>query len=168
MLLEFKPRALITFSLVVGLMGSLAGCQAKGTASNSLDHVTLRLNWQPGAEHAPYYVAVDKGYFSDVGIDIDIHVGSGSADSVKLTAVGDADFALAAGANVIQGRAQEIPVRVIAVIYQDDPTSFTVLSDSGIDSVSDLVGKNIGVAFESSTFPEYLALLKHNQIDRSQ
>ena len=136
--------------------------------AEQLEDVNFRLNWKPGAEHVAYYVALEKGFYEEVGLNVNIVVGSGSADSVKLTAIGQFDFALAAGGNVIQARAKDMPLKVVAVIYQDDPTSFTVLKDSGIEKLEDLIGKKIGVQYDSSTFPEYLALMERNKIDRAE
>lgn len=157
------------FSGVVLLIGlSIALLVGACTQSKQeLDKVRFRLNWQPGAEHVAYFVALEKGFYRDADLDVDISVGSGSADSVKLVAAGEADFALAAGANVIQARSAGMPLLVVGVIYQDDPTAFTVLSDSGIRKLDDLIGRKIGVALESSTYPEYLALLQQNRIPRS-
>jgi len=156
-------RIIVLLLLVVTLLTSCS----KNTASQ-VDEVKLRLNWQPGAEHVAYYLASEKGYYKDAGMNVEIIVGSGSGDSVKLLATGDVDFSLAAGANVIQGISSGMPIKVIGVIYQDDPTSFTVLDGKGITKLEDLIGKKIGVALNSSTYPEYLALLKRNGIDQSQ
>ncbi|MBK9923653.1 MAG: ABC transporter substrate-binding protein [Anaerolineales bacterium] len=156
-------RIIVLLLLVVTLLTSCS----KNTASQ-VDEVKLRLNWQPGAEHVAYYLASEKGYYKDAGMNVEIIVGSGSGDSVKLLATGDVDFSLAAGANVIQGVSSGMPIKVIGVIYQDDPTSFTVLDGKGITKLEDLIGKKIGVALNSSTYPEYLALLKRNGIDQSQ
>lgn len=160
-----KTQILMAIILVIVLV-SLAGCGQVGSVQEN--KVRFRLNWKPGAEHVAYYVALGKGFYQDAGIDVDISVGSGSADSVKLVAAGEFDFALAAGGNVIQGRSKGMPLLVVAVIYQDDPTSFTVLKGSGITSLENLVGKRIGVQYDSSTYPEYLALMERNGIDRSE
>lgn len=137
------------------------------STEQEIERISLRLNWQPGAEHVAYYIAAEKGFYKEVGLDVDIIVGSGSADSVRLVAAGSVSFALAAGGSIIQGRAEGMPIRAVAVIYQDDPTAFTVLKDSGITNLHDLVGHKIGVAFDSSTYPEYLALMQRNTIDRT-
>lgn len=159
-----KFRRIIVLHLLVVIL--LTSCSQNN--ASKVDQVKLRLNWQPGAEHVAYYLAFEKGYYKDAGLDVEIIVGSGSGDSVKLLATGDVDFSLAAGANVIQGVSSGMPIKVIGVIYQDDPTSFTVLDGKGITNLEDLIGKKIGVALKSSTYPEYLALLKHNGIDQSQ
>lgn len=156
----------VTTTTLAIVFALLAGCCFPPSTQN--EQVRFRLNWQPGAEHVAYYVALEKGFYRDAGIDVDVTVGSGSADSVKLTAAGEFEFALAAGGNVIQGRAQGMPLVVVAVVYQDDPTSFTVLKESGITTLRDLVGKRVGVQYDSSTYPEYLALMERNGIDQTE
>ncbi len=153
------------FLLAIIFMGSI---HITCVAANSNDKIALRLNWKPGAEHIAYYVAKELGFYKKNNLDVDISIGSGSAEAVLLTAASKFDFALAAAPNIVQGNSRGMSLKVLAVIYRENPTCFTVLADSEIKTLNDLVGKKVGVQFDSSTFVEYLALLKHNNIDRSK
>ena len=82
------------------------------------DKVTMRLNWVVGAEFAPIYLARDKGFFADEGIDVDILPGQGSTVTVKLVGNGDADFGEAGADQVLMAYAKGLPVVSTAVILQ--------------------------------------------------
>ncbi len=138
-----------------------------GSASWAED-VNFRLNFKPAAPHVVYYLAKDKGWFQDAGLNVQITPGTGSTDSVKLTAAGQFDLAEAAASSLIVGRAQAIPVKAVAMIYQQSPTMLMTLESSGIKTLKDLTGKRIGVRYQGAVYPEYVALLKKNGIDRAQ
>jgi NitT/TauT family transport system substrate-binding protein len=132
------------------------------------EDVNFRLNFKPAAPHVVYYLAKEKGWFQDVGINIQITPGTGSTDSVKLTAAGQFELAEAAASSLIVGKAQDIPTRAVAMIYQQSPTMLMTLESSGIKTLKDLIGKRIGVRYQGAVYPEYVALLKKNEIDRAQ
>jgi NitT/TauT family transport system substrate-binding protein len=134
----------------------------------SAEDVAFRLNFKPAAPHVVYYLGRDKGWFQEAGINLQIAPGTGSTDSVKLSAAGQFDLAEAAASSLIVGRAQDIPVRAVAMIYQQSPTMLMTLESSGIKTLKDLIGKQIGVRYQGAVYPEYVALLKKNGIDRSQ
>jgi NitT/TauT family transport system substrate-binding protein len=132
------------------------------------EDVNFRLNFKPAAPHVVYYLAKEKGWFQDAGINIQITPGTGSTDSVKLTAAGQFELAEAAASSLIVGKAQDIPTRAVAMIYQQSPTMLMTLESSGIKTLKDLIGKRIGVRYQGAVYPEYVALLKKNEIDRAQ
>lgn len=132
------------------------------------EDVKFRLNFKPAAPHVVYYLAKEKGWFQDAGINIQITPGTGSTDSVKLTAAGQFELAEAAASSLIVGKAQDIPTRAVAMIYQQSPTMLMTLESSGIKTLKDLIGKRIGVRYQGAVYPEYVALLKKNEIDRAQ
>ena len=134
----------------------------------SAEDVAFRLNFKPAAPHVVYYLAKEKGWFQEAGINLQITPGTGSTDSVKLTAAGQFDLAEAAASSLIVGRAQDIPVKAAAMIYQQSPTMLMVLESSGIKTLKDLIGKRIGVRYQGAVYPEYAALLKKNGIEKSQ
>ncbi len=134
----------------------------------SAEDVAFRLNFKPAAPHVVYYLGKDKGWFQEAGINLQIAPGTGSTDSVKLSAAGQFDLAEAAASSLIVGRGQDIPVRAVAMIYQQSPTMLMTLESSGIKTLKDLIGKQIGVRYQGAVYPEYVALLKKNGIDRSQ
>jgi len=137
---------------------------APGGAS-AADKVSFRADWLFWAGHLPYVVGKHHGVFEKNGIDLELVPGSGSADSVKLTATGTHQMALASGANVIMGRAQGLPIKVVGIAYQWDPWGFMWLPEANITGIKDFKGKRIADTKASVTYPEMLAALKKHGID---
>ena len=105
-----------------------------------------------------YYGAWSKGIYARHGIDITITRGYGSGDTVTKVASGAVDFGVADIAAVMTARARtNVPVKTIAVLYNESPHSLFVLKSSGITSFKGLEGKKIGITPGNSHrfyFPE--------------
>ena len=131
---------------------------AFSTSAWAQDKVRFQTDWIPSGEHAMYYGAWSKGIFAKHGIDITITRGYGSGDTVTKVAGGAADFGVADLAAVFTARARtNVPVKTIAVLYNESPHSLFVLKSSGITSFKGLEGKKIGVTPGNSHrfyFPE--------------
>jgi len=94
--------------------------------------------------HAYYYVALDKGYYKAEGLDVNILRGQGSIDAVKKVASGAAMIGFAdAGAVALARSNDNIPVKLLAIIYATPPHAIFALADSGIKSPKDLEGKTV-------------------------
>jgi NitT/TauT family transport system substrate-binding protein len=143
----------------------IAGIGALGLAAIALaapavaqDKVRLQTDWIPSGEHAMYYGGWSKGIYVKHGIDITVTRGYGSGDTVTKVAGGAADFGVADLAAVFTARARtNLPVKSIAVLYNESPHSLFVLKSSGITSFKGLEGKKIGVTPGNSHrfyFPE--------------
>ena len=111
------------------------------------------------------YVAQEKGYFAEQGLDVEIrHAPRGG--HLQLLLSGDVDFTTAAAASVLQRRAEpEVPIVAFALFGQRGQQSYIALKDSGIDTLQDWEGKTFG--YKIAVPPDYLAMLKANGVDRS-
>ena len=110
------------------------------------DKVRFQTDWIPSGEHAMYYGAWSKGIYAKHGIDITITRGYGSGDTVTKVAGGAADFGVADVAAVFTARARtNVPIKTIAVLYNESPHSLFVLKSSGITSFKGLEGKKISI-----------------------
>jgi len=147
-------RVLSTLSVVTVLGTTLM----LATAAQAADKVRFQTDWIPSGEHAMYYGAWEKGIFAEQGIDITISRGYGSGDTVTKLAANAFDFGVADIAAVMTARArQNVPVKAIAVVYNQSPHSLFVLKSSGIDDFKGLEGKRIGITPGNSHkfyFPE--------------
>ena len=109
------------------------------------------------------YVAQEKGFFLEQGLDVDIQHSDGS-QHIQLLAAGKVQFATADAAQVLRLRAEEpvLPLLAIALIGQTGQQGWVSLADSGIAEPSDWVGKTVG--FRNTIPPDLLAILKANGV----
>jgi NitT/TauT family transport system substrate-binding protein len=120
--------------------------QAATEASNGpLTPITLFLAYVPNIQFAPVYVAVDRGYFRDAGIDIKLEHGFDETDGLTRIGTGQLQFGLISGEQVVLARAQGAPVTYVFRWYQQFPVGIVVPADSNITKPEDLAGKVVGV-----------------------
>ena len=128
----------------------LCGCGAKKNDSGSsknLKELDVVLDWYPNALHSFLYVAIEKGYYADEGLKVNIRFPSNANDAISLVAAGQADIGLYYQQDVIQARAeQNVPVKSICAVVQGPLNIVLSLKDKNITSAKDLVGKTIGYA----------------------
>ena len=136
--------------------------------SRPLAKVTCRLDWTPGAEHSFLYLAKDKGYFKDAGLDVEIQAGDGSTTSAKLVGNGAVDFALCSGDSAMMAVSAGAPLKVLAVLYPEPPTVILSRKARNITKPKDLEGKKYGAYFKSTTHKQFLAFCKANDVDLSK
>ena len=127
----------------------LAGCAAPATASpqptpKPLIHLKVPMGYIPNVQYAPFYIAVDRGYFKDAGIELEFDY-SFETDGAALVGANKLQFALVSGEQVLLARAQGLPLVYITAWYQEYPVSIVSMADKNIKSPTDLRGKKIGL-----------------------
>jgi NitT/TauT family transport system substrate-binding protein len=128
-------------------------------SASAADNITFVTDFGYLGRHAYYFVALEKGYYRDAGLEVDIVRGQGSADAVKQIGAGSAQVRFAEAASVILGRASDgVPVKTIAEIYAKPPHAIFTFEGSGITKPADLEGRTIADSASSSLpklFPAY-------------
>jgi NitT/TauT family transport system substrate-binding protein len=133
--------AVVTAGLV------LAGCATAGSddeGAAELIPVTLQLQWLTQAQFAGYYVALEKGYFEDEGLDVTIIPGAVDIVPQDVLASGDVDFAVAWVPKALASIEAGAGITDIAQIFERSATLQVAWADSGITGPEDLSGKTIG------------------------
>ncbi len=141
----------ITMGLLV-LVVLLAACagaaegevQEPDVTTGPLQKIRLPTGFIPNIQYAPYYVAVEKGYFAEEGLEIEFDY-SFETDGVALVGANDLQFALVSGEQVLLARGQGLPVVYVMAWYQDYPVAIVANAEAGITTPADLRGKRIGL-----------------------
>ncbi|MBK8836762.1 MAG: ABC transporter substrate-binding protein [Anaerolineae bacterium] len=154
------------FAILLAATLTLSACVAPGTSTGPTV-VRLPMGYIPNAQYAPFYVAVEKGYFAAEGIQIDFDY-KFETDGVKLVGANALPFAVVSGEQVVLARAQGLPVRYVAQWYHTFPVAVFSLASSGIRTPADLKGKRIGLAgFFGATYVGWRAFLAANGLSEA-
>lgn len=138
--------ALLCLSLLAGCGAQTGPTDSSGGSAESKE-LDVVLDWYPNALHAFLYVAIEKGYYAEEGLQVNIRFPSNANDAISLVAAGKADIGLYYQQDVIQARAdQGVPVKSIGAVVQAPLNIVLSLKDKNITSPADLVGKTVGYA----------------------
>ncbi|PKN43576.1 MAG: ABC transporter ATP-binding protein [Deltaproteobacteria bacterium HGW-Deltaproteobacteria-18] len=108
------------------------------------EKLTVLLDWFINPDHAPLYVALEKGFFKNHGLDVELIAPSNPNDPPKLVAAGKADIAVSYQHQHQMQVAEGLPLTRIATLVATPLNSLVVLEDGPIKSIADLKGKTIG------------------------
>jgi NitT/TauT family transport system substrate-binding protein len=137
-------KRLLSLFILITLALVACGGAEEPSASESLTQIRLPMGFIPNVQYAPYYVAVDKGYFSEAGIELAFDY-SFETDGVALVGANELQFALVSGEQVLLARENELPVVYVMAWFRDFPVAVVSTADAGIRTPSDLRGRNIGL-----------------------
>ena len=140
-------KRFICLLLVCAMLLCGCGASAGNNETSGLKELDVVLDWYPNALHAFLYVAIEKGYYEEEGLKVNIRFPSNANDAISLVAAGQADIGLYYQQDVIQARAQQdVPVKSIGAVVQGPLNIVLSLKEKGITSAGDLLGKTIGYA----------------------
>src|SRR5215217_6387383 len=114
------------------------------TASGKLTPVKLQLQWVTQAQFAGYFAAVDKGFYKDAGLDVEILEGGVDIVPQTVLAQGQADYAVAWVPKALASREQGAQITDVGQIFQRSGTLQVSFKDKGITGPADLRGKKVG------------------------
>jgi len=158
---EIVKRKLLTVAL---LTLALMGCARAKTPQK----VTVAMGFIPNVQFAPMYVALEKGYFAQEGIDLELDYGM-ETDLLQRVGSNQLPFAIASGDQVILARANGLPVKYVANWYKRFPVCIVSLTENGITSPKDLEGKTVGIpAMEGASYIGWMAFVRESGIDASK
>ena len=137
-------------SFVLMLVFLLSACatptgeEAKNQTQIPLTKIRLPMGYIPNVQYAPFYVAVEKGFYRQAGLEIDFDY-SFETDGVALVGAGELQFSLASGEQVLLARAQGLPVVYTMAWWVDYPVGVASLKGTGLLAPADLAGHKIGL-----------------------
>ena len=135
-------------SLLLAAAVSLTAMQA-----SAADKVTLQLKWVTQAQFAGYYVAKDKGFYEEEGLDVEIKPGGPDIAPPQVLAGGGADVIVDWMPSALATREKGVPLVNSAQPCKSSGMMLTCLTDSGITTPEDFKGKTLGVWFFGTEYP---------------
>ena len=134
--------------------------------ANSNKKITLQLNWLNQFQFAGYYIAKEKGFYDDIGIDLDIKEFTFDTDLLEEISLGNAQFAVGRSSLIldsIEGK----DVVALGAIFQHSPLMLLVRENSNINNVKDLKNKKIMITSNAKMSASILAMLNSNGIGKN-
>lgn len=135
-------------SMLLAAAVSLTAMQAAAA-----DKVTLRLKWVTQAQFAGYYVAKDKGFYEEEGLDVEIKPGGPDIAPPQVLAGGGADVIVDWMPSALATREKGVPLVNIAQPFKSSGMMLTCLKETGITKPEDFKGKTLGVWFFGNEYP---------------
>ena len=129
---------------MLGMAIALSACGSSNVENEALTPIRLPMGYIPNIQYAPFYVAVEKGYFKAAGIELEFDY-KFETDGVALVGAGELPFAVVSGEQVLLARSKGLPVTYVAAWYQQYPVSVVAKSELGIVVPQDLKGQKIGL-----------------------
>jgi NitT/TauT family transport system substrate-binding protein len=156
-------------ALVCGLACSfLVACTLIASAQTALEQATLRLDWLASGYHVPFFLALERGYYREQGIDLQIFDGKGSTTTVQVVASGTDTFGAANLSTMALGAARGMPLVAVAGLIQKSPDSIISLAEAGIREPKDIEGKRGGFVPTSASDRIFPAFAKAAGIDQQK
>ena len=139
--------------LTAGLLALMAG-------SAGAEDVTLQLKWVTQAQFAGYYVAKDKGFYEEEGLNVTIKPGGPDIAPEQVIASGQADVITTWMPAALAARERGVPLVNIAQPFKNGGLEFTCLKEMGVETTADFPGKTLGVWFFGNEYPFYAWMAK--------
>ncbi|HUQ24030.1 MAG TPA: ABC transporter substrate-binding protein [Burkholderiales bacterium] len=144
--------------LILALMALLL--TAPAFAQPKLEKFPFRLNWTLYGEHAPFFVARDKGFYAAEGLEVEIQEGSGSTTVAQLVANSTSPVAYVDAATMMRGVSNGMPVKAVGVTLQQSPMSFIYRADAPRPTkISEIKGSRIAITAGDASLAIFTAFM---------
>ncbi len=164
-----KCRNQNCFSLPLALRGVLLALSFAGASQAAdLKKVTLQLDWLPTGYHGPIFLAQQKGYYRDAGIDLKIIDGQGTTAALQAVASGNADIVLANYARMIHSVSTGISLVAVGGLLQRLPDAIVSLQSAPITDPKQLEGTTIATSAADAASKLLPAFLQSAKVDAAK
>ncbi|MGU3496417.1 ABC transporter substrate-binding protein [Xanthobacteraceae bacterium A53D] len=149
-----------------GLMGALGLMALAMLPARADTDIKFALDWKFEGPSAPYFVAIDKGYYKAEGLNVTIDTGPGSVAGIARVAAGTYPLGFFDINSLVKFRDQNPgnAVKAVLMVYDRPPFAIVTLSKTGIAKPKDLEGKVLGAPAPDGAFAQWKAFVKENGI----
>ena len=132
--------------------------------------VRFALDWRFEGPSAPFFVAIDKGYYKAEGLNVSIDPGSGSVEGINRVASGAYEVGFADINSLVKYRdnPRNLPVKAVMMVYDTPAFSIVSLKKNGIAKPKDLEGKVLGAPAADGAYAQWPIFVQANKIDASK
>ena len=157
----------------IRLFGMLAAATAAAlgmSPAGAQTDLKFALDWKFEGPSAPYFVAIDKGYYKAEGLNVTIDSGPGSVAGIARIAAGTYPLGFFDINSLVKFRDQNPDKKVQAVLMIYDKPAFAIgtTAKTGITKPKDLEGRVLGAPTADGAFAQWKAFVKENGIDESK
>jgi NitT/TauT family transport system substrate-binding protein len=126
------------------------------------------MDWSPSPYHAPFYVALAKGWYDEGGLEVTIGETKGSGQAAQLVGAGDAQFGYVDGPVLLSSVVSGAPLKSVALTFAKSATGYAYAIDTGIKTPKDLEGKTFAALPFGTSTQLWPAFAQVNGIDVSK
>ncbi|HBZ43692.1 MAG TPA: ABC transporter substrate-binding protein [Maritimibacter sp.] len=147
-----------------------AAAALMSTAAFAQTEVPFALDWKFEGPAAPYFVAIDKGYFGEKDLAVEISAGSGSLDAIPKVATGAFPVGFADINSLIKFLDQnpDAPVMAVMMVYDKPPFAVIGRKSLGIETPADLMGKVLGAPPPDGAWAQFPIFAAENDLDMAE
>src|SRR6266550_2728215 len=157
----------------IRLLGMLAAATAAAlvmSPAGAQTHLKFALDWKFEGPSAPFFVAIDKGYYKAEGLNVTIDSGPGSVAGIARIAAGTYPLGFFDINSLVKFRDQnpDKKVQAVLMIYDKPPFAIATTTKTGITKPKDLEGRVLGAPAPDGAYAQWKAFVKENGIDESK
>src|SRR5260370_5816103 len=149
-----------------GLLAAVGAAAVVASEASAQTDVKFALDWKFEGPSAPYFVAIDKGYYKAEGLNVTVDTGPGSVAGIARVAAGTYPLGFFDINSLVKFRDQNPDKKVQAVLmmYNKPPFAIATTSKTGITKPKDLEGKVLGAPAADGALAQWKAFAKENGI----
>ena len=147
---------------------TITGASHDIARGESPEKLTVRFTWKLKGEYAPLYVALEKGYYTAEGLDVQLSEGNGAQNVLKALAAGNEKFGYGPAVAAARATSQGLPVKVVALYQTSAPMAVIAFPDTPLKGPKDLEGKRLAISV-GETFGDMIhPFTRINNVDLSK
>jgi NitT/TauT family transport system substrate-binding protein len=144
---------------LVAVIAAIAALDVSARAQ-TLDKFQFRLNWTLYGEHAPFFVALDKGFYKEEGLEVEILEGSGSTTVAQLVSNMTNPVAYVDAATMMRGVGAGMPIKAVGVTLQQSPMAFIYRADAARPTkIEEIKGSRIAITAGDASLAIFTAFM---------